>query len=51
MPDIFSTSIRLPSTIKAFLKRKAKSQGCSISWLIVDVLTKWMKWCEEQEKK
>jgi hypothetical protein len=43
--------VRLPRKIKADLVKYAKAQGCSESWLIVDVLAKFFEWKKAQEKK
>jgi predicted transcriptional regulator len=51
MPDLFATSVRLPAQLKADLVKIAKAQGCSITWLINDVLGKWVVWKKEQDKK
>jgi hypothetical protein len=50
MPDLL-TSIRLDSKLKSELLKRSKAQGCSMKWLIADILAKWLAWIREQEGK
>ena len=45
------TSIRLDRDVKAYLKKVCKDQGCSMLWLVADILAKWVRWHREQAKK
>ena len=51
MSDDHATSIRIPKQLKGDLAKITKAQGCSMNWLIVDVLSKWVGWKKEQDKK
>jgi predicted DNA-binding ribbon-helix-helix protein len=51
MPSNFPTSIRLERRLKAALTKVAKAQGCSLTWLIHDILAKWNTWRKQQDKK
>jgi predicted HicB family RNase H-like nuclease len=45
------TSIRLDPQLKKDLVKYAKAQGCSLMWLVADILTRWNAWKKEQDKK
>ena len=38
------TSVRFSTTLKADLKKFAKAQGCSVTWLINKVMGDWVIW-------
>jgi predicted transcriptional regulator len=37
------TSIRLDADLREYLMRHAERQGCSLTWLIRDVLRRWVE--------
>jgi hypothetical protein len=41
----------MPAALKDYLRKCAKSQGCSLTWLVSDILHKWMAWKKEQDNK
>ena len=43
-PKSLPTSIRLEPALKATLVKQAKTQACSLTWLIADILQQWVKW-------
>jgi hypothetical protein len=45
------TSIRMKPESKVFLRKCAKAQGCSLMWLVDDIVEKWIAWKKEQDKK
>ena len=51
MAEDFPTSVRLPKPVKADLKKFADLQGCAVSWLIVDIISKWIDWRKREDKK
>jgi len=51
LPDNHPTSIRLDRSLKVELVKFAKAQGCSVTWLIADILRKWAAWKKAQEQK
>ena len=36
---------------KVFLLKCVKAQGCSLTWLVDDIIQKWIVWKKEQDKK
>lgn len=51
MPEDHPTSIRLDKSLKAYLDKCAKAQGCSMTWLIADILKKWIDWRKREDAK
>jgi hypothetical protein len=51
LADDYPTSIRLDKSLKAYLDKCAKAQGCSMTWLIADILRKWIDWRKREEAK
>lgn len=44
-------SIRLPKDLKKFVDERAREARWPTSWLIIDVLTKWRSWWQQQQTK
>ena len=38
------TSIRFLPETKAYLKKVCKAQGCSMLWLVNDIVLRWIAW-------
>ena len=49
-PKSLPTSIRLEPALKATLVEQAKTQACSLTWLIADILQQWVKWKKGQKE-
>jgi len=45
------TSIRMKPGSKEFLRKCAQAQGCSLMWLVDDIIEKWIAWRKQQDKK
>jgi hypothetical protein len=45
------TSVRMPAELAAYIKVYAQTQHRSVSWVIVDVVRKWMDWDKKQRYK
>ena len=45
------TTIRIEPALKQQLHGYARSQGASLSWLICDILRKWVEWRKQQDAR
>jgi predicted DNA-binding ribbon-helix-helix protein len=50
MPDDFPTSVRFSKQLKADLKKWAKEQGCSVTWLVANLLERAVERRKEEAK-
>jgi predicted transcriptional regulator len=45
--EVQPTSIRLPADLHRALHREADLERRTVSWIIVDVMDRWVKWREQ----
>jgi hypothetical protein len=50
LPEDYATSVRLPSSLKSDLRKTAKAQGCSVTWLVVHILEQWFAQKKAEQK-
>jgi len=50
LSDDYPTSVRFSKQLKADLKRFAKEQGCSVTWLLNHIAEEWVEHKKQEGK-